>query len=101
MDDIKEDFLNLIHIQASQARCDDNIVRKTLDKEHDENQSAKDNKVHPLYLNQEIEENVEDDISIEQAGPRWNIYEKFPSFWHISDDGCEDDTFDHAYAYEG
>ena len=75
--------------------------RKTLDKEENEKQSAKDNKVHPLYLNQEVEENVEDDTSIEQTGPRWNIYEKFPSFWHISDDGCEDDTFDHAYPYEG
>ena len=101
LDDIKEDFLNLIHIQASQARCDDDIVRKTSDKEENEKQSAKDNKVHPLYLNQEFDENAEDDTSIEQAGPRWNIYEKFPSFWHISDDGCEDDTFDHAYAYEG
>ena len=101
MDGNKEDFPNLIHIQASQARCDDNIVRKTLDKEDNEKQSTKDNKVHPLYLNQEVEENVEDDTSIEQTGPRWNIYEKFPSFWHISDDGCEDDTFDHAYPYEG
>ena len=101
MDGIKEDSLNLTHIQASQARCHDDIVRKVLDKEENEKQSTKDNKIHPLYINQEVEENIEDDTSIEQTGPRWNIYEKFPSFWHISDDGCEDDTFDHAYAYEG
>ena len=98
---IKENFLNLIDIQASQARCDD-IVRKTLDKEENDKQSAKDNKVHPLHINQEVGENVEDNTSTEQTGARWgDIYQKFPSFWRISEDEDDDDMFDRAYLYEG
>ena len=100
MDSIKENFLNLIHFQASQAR-DDGNVRKTLDKETNDKQTAKDNKVHPLNINQKVEENVEDGTPEKQTGPSWNVYDKFPSFWRISDSGSESDEFDHAYYYEG